>query len=361
MAPPEFQYIEKGAQDGSNISERQALNTKSPCFQAQQQTKNSALEYLGKFQEDKERRRQSVFGSGLGLPRTADELRSEQLWRTLKIMSLRDRLTTGAKEARDNRNGQVWRKGSKVEAIALEILFDRMQQDLSLLVAKYGPYGVPGSAMAPKYSYLTTTPAGAECCFFITALAPNSLTYGLVEEVLAGLKIFLLDQSRFEQVVFDVENQHRMKGFAGLSIGPALSSNTSVTDNPANLTGIADIDITLRCTYGISLDSSAIIQVLGVARMKAMTMIGKEGPRGLLPGQNGEWDAGVTGAAFQIQGIPPDHLTWVMMQGAVQALRVILIVGKVPKEAKCTMNIARGVVGMVFVKKQEDSWELDTQ
>ncbi|KAL8723693.1 MAG: hypothetical protein Q9181_007227 [Wetmoreana brouardii] len=97
MASPEFQYTEKGAQEGSNKSERQALNTKSTCFQAQQQAQNSALEHLSRFQEDKERRRQSVFGSGLGLPRTADELRGEQLLRSLATMSLRDRLTTDAK------------------------------------------------------------------------------------------------------------------------------------------------------------------------------------------------------------------------------------------------------------------------
>ncbi|KAL8723694.1 MAG: hypothetical protein Q9181_007228 [Wetmoreana brouardii] len=253
--------------------------------------------------------------------------------------------------------------GSKVEATSLRMLLDRAQQELNFLIAKYGPYGVPGSEKAPNYSYFTTTPAGAECFFFISALVPNGSTYGLMDEVLAGLKIFLLDQSRFEQVVFDVENEHRMKGFGGLSIGrPALRSNTSITDNPANLTGIVDLDITLRCTYGQSLDSSAIGQVLGVARMKAMTMIGKEGPRGLLPGESGDWDAdGQSGAAFHIQGLPPHHLTWVMMQGAVQALRVILIVDKVPREAKCTMTVAREVMGVVVVKKHEDSLVVDTQ
>lgn len=130
----------------------------------------------------------------------------------------------------------VWiSEGRKVDYIPLRILLGRIQLDLDDRIAKYGPDAVPGlHPQAPKYSYYTTTPQGTECYFFISAFSQGALTYRLINETLAGLKVFLVGPGRNEQAVFQVEDRERMEAFGGLSVGPqarnleALSNDTSV-------------------------------------------------------------------------------------------------------------------------------------
>lgn len=126
--------------------------------------------------------------------------------------------------------------GRRVDAAALGILLARLQMDIRLLIAKHGPDAVPGNPETPKYNFLTRTPAGTECYFFLNAHTLESLTYGLVNETIAGLKIFLLDQRRYEQVVFEVENESQNKALGGLSVGllsemlEDLSNDTSIAE-----------------------------------------------------------------------------------------------------------------------------------
>ncbi|KAI4243192.1 MAG: hypothetical protein LQ352_007072, partial [Teloschistes flavicans] len=156
----------------------------------------------------------------------------------------------------------------------------------------------------------------------------------MLDDILAGLEIFLVDQKRYEQVVFEVENRAHLRAFGGLSIGPmaddmhALMNDTSLTITPTDLLALQKINLDLTCTFGDPLPISSIIQALGVATIAAMTRIAKGDGQDLLPGPSpgGEYEVhGNLGANFKIFGVVPVHLTWEMMQAAIQGLRAILV------------------------------------
>ncbi|KAL8632913.1 hypothetical protein Q9189_001321 [Teloschistes chrysophthalmus] len=231
-------------------------------------------------------------------------------------------------------------------------------------MALYSRDSIPGDSRAPSYRYFTTTPGGTVCYFFVSAYTGQTFTYGTVDDILAGLKIFLLDQKRYEQVVFEVENQGHLKAFGGLSIGPvaetmhALTNDTSSTITPTDLLALQKLTLDLTCTFGHPLPLSAIIQSLGIATIAAMSHITKGEGQDLLPGpaRGGEFDVqGILGANFRIFGVEPVHLTWEMMQAAVQTLRTILLMPGKAAEARCTIVFPghRDVIGVVVMSKAD--------
>ncbi|KAL8687108.1 MAG: hypothetical protein Q9218_006627 [Villophora microphyllina] len=253
------------------------------------------------------------------------------------------------------------------------IMFARMYLDLILRIARYKPDGIPGDPRTPQFNYDTITPAGTTCYFFMTAHERQSFTYGLVEDVVAGLKIFLVDQKRYEQFVFEVESQGQLKAFGGFSIAITLllaafdPREKTSTDLPffhstsTDLTTLLNLKLDLTCTFGDPLPPSSIAQVLGIARIKAMTHINHGDAHGLLPtsaeSPAGEYSVdGNLGAELRISGIEPAHMTWEMMQAAVQGLRIILVGDKRGVEAHCTMTYPgkKDIVGVILVKKGGD-------
>ena len=124
-------------------------------------------------------------------------------------------------------------KGTQVPRLSLQILLIRAQMDMNDLIARFGPDGVPGNPNVPTYSFLTKTPAGAEGYFFISTLSRGTLNYGLANETLVGLKIFLLDQGRNEQVVFEVEGGPQRYAFGGLSITQGAEVSGTLSNNTA--------------------------------------------------------------------------------------------------------------------------------
>ena len=122
-----------------------------------------------------------------------------------------------------------------------------------------------------------------------------------------------------------------------------------------SLAGIASYDVHLQCRFGERLPQSLVIQALGLADMKAKSMIGTPnvGPGGFLPGPTGEWAAkGHLGGEFRIVGLTPlHHLTWANMLGAVSDLKGLLVADNV-RDVTCTMTQAHEVVGIVKVRQQ---------
>lgn len=115
--------------------------------------------------------------------------------------------------------------GSKVSPYYLETLLTRALFDLDSLIRKYGPQAVPGNPDIPIYSFLTATPAGDEGYFFVSALSTGGhLTYQLVNNILAGLRIFLLHQGRNEQAIFEVQDLDHTEAFGGASVGPSAET-----------------------------------------------------------------------------------------------------------------------------------------
>ncbi|KAL8936737.1 MAG: hypothetical protein Q9216_004778 [Gyalolechia sp. 2 TL-2023] len=256
---------------------------------------------------------------------------------------------------------------------SLAILISRVQSELSDLIAQYGPQAVPGNVNAPKYSYLTTTPAGVDGYFFISALArgPRGLTYGVVADVLRGLRIYLLEEGRNEQVVFEVEGEGEqvMEAFGGVSVGQGdvegmqemVGSDMTVEEflarNPTLLSP-NPIEVHLSCTFARPLLPAAIVQLLHLARMEAASKIRDDGPDAFLPGQPaGAWKKrGDFGAEITILGLPPKRLTWRIMAAAVEGLKEVLVVGKVAREAQC--NILTGedeAVGVMLLRAFGDA------
>lgn len=126
-------------------------------------------------------------------------------------------------------------EGRKIDPIALRILFARTQLDLNDEIAKYGLDAVPGLYDAPKYDFWTRTPSGTEGYFVITALSTERMTYRLVNETLAGLKIFSIDQGRNEQVTFEVEDVEHIEAFGGFSIGPQAEAMQALSNDTTSL------------------------------------------------------------------------------------------------------------------------------
>ncbi|KAL8637117.1 MAG: hypothetical protein Q9228_005577 [Teloschistes exilis] len=255
--------------------------------------------------------------------------------------------------------------GTPVDHSAFGILFPRLQMHLNVDIALHRRDGIPGNSRSPSYRYFTTTPGGTVCYFFVSAYTGQSFTYGTIDDILAGLKIFLLDQKRYEQVVFEVENHGHVKAFGGLSIGPAaetmraLTNDTSSTIHPTDLLALQKPNLDLTCTFGDPLPLSAIIQSLGVATIAAMSHIAKGEGQDLLPGPapGGEFDVhGILGANFRIFGVEPAHLTWEMMQAAIQTLRTILVAPGRAVEAHCAIMFAghRVPIGVVVVNKADE-------
>ncbi|KAL8826219.1 MAG: hypothetical protein Q9170_007484 [Blastenia crenularia] len=250
-------------------------------------------------------------------------------------------------------------EGRKVNPYSLGIVLSRAQLDLNYWMDKEGEEAVPGNPNAPRYSFLTTTPTGLVGYFFVSALAKGGLTYRLANESLAGLKIFLLDQERYEQAVFEVEDAKQMVAFGGVSVDPnvetlqALSNNTAMASDRTSLAVLAPLDVKLRCTFAKILSPAAIFQVLYLARGKAMEMIREKGSTAYLPGETGKWEEeGDLGAMFEILGVKPHRLTWQIMSGAVAAMKVILLGDHLTREAQCSMTIGDQIVGAIFVKQK---------
>ena len=70
----------------------------------------------------------------------------------------------------------------------------------------------------------------------MNAEAAKTMTYGLVNETVFGLREFLFNQRRFEQVVFEVEHASQSVAFGGLSIDPAIKA-ISDQSNATDLSG----------------------------------------------------------------------------------------------------------------------------
>lgn len=72
------------------------------------------------------------------------------------------------------------------------------------------------------------------CYFFVNVFNGQRLDYGLVNETVLGLKMFILETGHAENVVFNVENQRLIKAFGGLSVGgrvaEAMSNNSSISE-----------------------------------------------------------------------------------------------------------------------------------
>ncbi|KAL8869536.1 MAG: hypothetical protein Q9174_004200 [Haloplaca sp. 1 TL-2023] len=251
--------------------------------------------------------------------------------------------------------------GKRVQAATLGVLLGRLQLQLRSRLAEFGVDGIPGNPRAPAYSFLTVTPRGSECYFFMNAEAAKTMTYGLINETVFGLKEFLFNQRRYEQVVFEVESASRHIAFGGLSVGsdieavPEQNDATDPSNSAPSVAGIASYDVSLQCRFGERLPKSLVAQALGLADMKAKSMIDSPniGPGGLLPGPTGEWAAkGHLGGEFRIVGLSPfHHLTWANMMGAVTNLKGILVADNV-RDVTCTMTLAHDVVGIVKVRQQ---------
>ncbi|KAL8677184.1 MAG: hypothetical protein Q9186_006360 [Xanthomendoza sp. 1 TL-2023] len=103
------------------------------------------------------------------------------------------------------------------------------------------------------------------------------------------------------------------------------------------------------------------MQVLAIADDEAKSMIQKETIMGYLPGRTGEWyTEGYLGAKFRIVGIAPVHLMWGLMEAAVQALKTVLVVGQVGREAtsakassSSSQSSANGRLGNDFAKEAD--------
>ena len=110
-------------------------------------------------------------------------------------------------------------------------------------------------------------------------------------------------------------------------------------------------DVNLQCTYGDDLSPDAIRQAFDDARDALRVKIYAEGGSGLLPGPNGEWESeGDLGAKLIVSGTAPAHLTWGIMQDAVQALKDLMDNGTTGKTATCKLLVGNDVVGAISVK-----------
>ncbi|KAL8649415.1 MAG: hypothetical protein Q9210_004415 [Variospora velana] len=249
-------------------------------------------------------------------------------------------------------------EGSKVDRIPLQIFLLRTEMDLNRRIAKYGPEATLGpNPRAPQYQFLSQTPAGTEGYFFVSALLGGGLTYRMVNETLTGLRTFLLTQGRIEQVVFEVEGSRNMMAFGGLSFGQpaksllALSSETSLANDPTSLAGITDMDIRLRCTFGRRLHPAVVSLLLSETLDEVKEKIQRDGIKGRLPGVAGEWETdGHRGCVFRIDGIAPAHITWQITQSAAAALKSVLVGDHIPREASCTMTLGQDVIGVASIK-----------
>lgn len=126
-------------------------------------------------------------------------------------------------------------QGRKAAVLPLRILLSRAQLDLNSLIAQYGPQGIPGRIRgAPQYAYLTRTPMGVEGYFFVGAVSQGKLTYGLANETLTALRLYMTEKGQSEQIVFEVESFKQRVAFGGVSVGPqaalleALSNDTAL-------------------------------------------------------------------------------------------------------------------------------------
>ncbi|KAL8855542.1 MAG: hypothetical protein Q9178_007830 [Gyalolechia marmorata] len=255
-------------------------------------------------------------------------------------------------------------RGARLQRIPLSILFGRLQLDLIDLVAQHGTEGIPhteGVSM-PSYTFHSTTPMGRRCSLYINAVQEQSLTYGAVNETVAGLRTYMLRQGHLEEVDFRVEILRTVTAFGGLSVreGPrametwgnvlAKLTKSSSQNKPLTITMGAN-DVNLQCTYGDDLSPDAIKQAFDDARDTLRVMIYKEGASGLLPGPNGEWESeGDRQGQLVVLGTAPAHLTWGIMQDAVRALSDLMDNGTTGKTATCKLLVGNDVVGAISVK-----------
>ncbi|KAL9594533.1 MAG: hypothetical protein Q9219_006974 [cf. Caloplaca sp. 3 TL-2023] len=250
-------------------------------------------------------------------------------------------------------------EGKRVDLVALRILLYRVQLDLNMLIGEHTPQGIPGNPNAPKYSFLTRTPGDVEGYFFMSAFSTGGLTYGLCNETLAGLKIYLLQKQI--QAVFEVDNRDKLMAFGGVAIGPqagalqAASNDTAVQSNLSTLPPlVGDEDVSIRCSFGSLLPNAAILQVLSAARNVAADKTRTLGPDGYLPGDTGRWKrTGHLGAEIEFLSVAPHRLTWQVMSGTVEALTGKLIESRLSREAQCSINVEGQVVGTVFVREKD--------
>ncbi|KAL8913669.1 MAG: hypothetical protein Q9172_007230 [Xanthocarpia lactea] len=198
---------------------------------------------------------------------------------------------------------------------------------------------------------------GRRCYLYINAIQEQSLTYGVVNETVAGLRTYMLRQGHLEQVAFRVEIVRTVRAFGGLSIreGPRAmetwGNGSTIAYQNKPLTIKKANDVNLHCTYGDDLSPDAIKQAFDDARDTLRVMIFKEGASGLLPGPNGEWESeGDRQAKLVVLGTAPAHLTWGIMQDAVKALSDIMDNGTTGKTATCRLLMGNDVVGAISVK-----------
>ncbi|KAL8677185.1 MAG: hypothetical protein Q9186_006361 [Xanthomendoza sp. 1 TL-2023] len=112
-------------------------------------------------------------------------------------------------------------RGPKMDITSLGILLRRAQLDLIVLITDHGPEGIPHTKGfdVPRYSFWTTTPIGRKCFLFVNAFKGQTLNYRLVNETLAGIKIFVLEQRHDEQMAFLVEHEGKFSAYGGLGFG----------------------------------------------------------------------------------------------------------------------------------------------
>ena len=127
---------------------------------------------------------------------------------------------------------------------------------------------------------------------------------------------------------------------------------TYTRSHPTNLTGLTDLDIRLKCSFGKYVHLAIIALLLSDTEYDIKAKMRSEGVKGLLPGTAGEWERdGHRGCVFRIDGLAPAHITWQMTNAAVAGLRTLLVGGQIPREATCTMIIGQDIVGMTSLKK----------
>ncbi|KAL8894483.1 MAG: hypothetical protein Q9192_004279 [Flavoplaca navasiana] len=245
---------------------------------------------------------------------------------------------------------------------SLQILFGRLQLELGLLIARYGPQGVPKISRpgGPGYSFSTTTPQGKTFSFYLNAFRDHTLNYAIISEVVSGLKLYMVEQRHFSDVRIRVETLQKLGATGGLlqtnGPGPSLTNDSF----PLTL-DLGSAPIELKCTWGADLPRDAIKDVLEDARTKIRVMTLKAGLDALMPGEAGEWSTeGKLEAKFSITGIPPAHLTWGNMADAVKAFGDLTFNGLDPngiteKEATCEVREGVNAIGTLTVTRGDPS------
>ena len=108
--------------------------------------------------------------------------------------------------------------GRPVLHSTLQALFIQAQSEIDRQIKQYGLNSHPGNPEFPSYHFMADMSRGKTAVFYAYQTPLGDLTYRLVNNTLAGLRLYLIGGGRDTEAEFGIVDNGRMEAYGKLLI-----------------------------------------------------------------------------------------------------------------------------------------------